>query len=62
MASTIAVIIIISAVLLDYFWFDVDKKRWGWMESWSKFNKGLFFAGFIIASVLIYLGLDTEYF
>ena len=62
MNFAIPLIIIILAVLADYFWFDVDKKRWGWMKNWSAFYKSLFFFGFIVVSVLIYLGLSTEYF
>ena len=62
MSSLTALFIIILAVLADYFWFDVDKKRWGWMKNWSKVNKALFFSGFIIVSIVIYLGLSTEYF
>jgi hypothetical protein len=61
MGSFVALGIILLAVVADYYWFDVDKKRWGWMKNWSKFSKGLFFTGFIIVSVLVYLGLSTEY-
>jgi hypothetical protein len=62
MSLAISLIIIILVVLADYFWFDADKKRWGWMKNWSAFNKGIFFFSFIVVSVLIYLGLSTEYF
>lgn len=62
MSPFIAFLIIILAVLADYFWFDVDKKRWGWMKNWSKLNKGLFFSGFIVISILIYMGLSVKYF
>lgn len=56
------ILIIIAAVLADYFWFDVDKKRWGWMKNWSSLNKSLLFSGFIIVSALIYLALSIKYF
>ena len=39
----IAIFIIVVTILADYLWFDVDKKRWGWMKNWSKLSKGLFF-------------------
>ncbi|WP_077619553.1 hypothetical protein [Bacillus sinesaloumensis] len=50
------------AVAADYFWFDVDKKRWGWMKNWSTFTKGLFVSGFVIVSILIYIGLSMTFF
>lgn len=61
MSPFIALFIIVLAVLADYFLFDVDKKRWGWMKNWSKLNKGLFFSGFTVVTVLIYLGLSFKY-
>ncbi|UOR13959.1 hypothetical protein MUO15_09415 [Halobacillus amylolyticus] len=51
----------ILAVLFDFFWLDVDRKRWGWMKNWTKFQKGLFFSGFAVVSVLIYVGLSLEF-
>lgn len=57
----IAIFIIVLAILADYFWFGVDKKRWGWMKDWSKLSKGLFFSGFAVFSLLIYLGLSFKY-
>ncbi|SEM51293.1 hypothetical protein SAMN05192533_103200 [Mesobacillus persicus] len=57
-----AVLIILVVVVADYFLFDMDNKRWGWMKNSSKFTKTLFFSGFIIASILIYLGMSSEYF
>ena len=62
MSPIIIAIIIIAAVLADYFWFDIDKKRWGWMNSWSILNKTLFFSGVFIFSALIYFGLSIKYF
>ncbi|MGP4070343.1 hypothetical protein [Halobacillus sp. B29] len=55
-----ALVIVVVAVVVDFFWLDVDQKRWGWMKSWTKFQKGLFFSGFAIVSVLIYVGLSLE--
>ncbi|SHM44715.1 hypothetical protein [Gracilibacillus kekensis] len=62
MSTFAAIIIIVLAVLVDYFWLDYDKKRWGWMKKWSKRNKGLLFIGFIFATGLIYFGLSLSYF
>ncbi len=62
MQAIIAALVIIVAIIADYFWFDVSEKRWGWMRGWSTRNKVLFFSGFLVVSALIYLGLSTEYF
>nr|WP_295970093.1 hypothetical protein [uncultured Bacillus sp.] len=61
MSPIIIILMIIIAVLADYFWFGVDRKRWGWMKNWSTVNKRMFFSGFIIVSILIYLGLSIKY-
>ncbi|MBY7142780.1 hypothetical protein KFZ56_06830 [Virgibacillus sp. NKC19-3] len=58
MASFAVILIIVLAVILDVCWFDVDRKRWGWMKNWSKLNKVLFLSGFIVVSGLIYFGLS----
>ncbi|GAB3063177.1 hypothetical protein GCM10027286_28380 [Virgibacillus ainsalahensis] len=56
-----AFLVIVLTVIVDFLWLDVDRKRWGWMKNWTKFQKGLFFSGFIAVSVLIYVGLSLEY-
>lgn len=58
MSPIIVLLIIVLAVIMDYLLFDVNKNRWGWMKNWSKFKKVLFFSSFIVASVVIYLGLS----
>ncbi|WP_079526098.1 hypothetical protein [Halobacillus hunanensis] len=62
MGAFSAFLLIIVAVTVDFFWVDVDRKRWGWMKNWSKFNKVLFFSGFIAVSLIIYVGISLEYF
>lgn len=62
MSSIIVLLIIIFAVFADFFWFDVDKKRWGWMKNWSNPQKILFFSGFAVVSVAIYFGLSLDSF
>lgn len=52
-----ALLIIIISVAIDYFWLDVDRKRWGWMKSWSRSKKALFISGFLLVSILIYTGM-----
>lgn len=55
-------LIIVLTVLVDCFFLDVNKKRWGWMKNWTNLSKRFFFVGFIIVSVLIYIGLSNKYF
>ncbi|CAI9392338.1 MULTISPECIES: hypothetical protein [unclassified Bacillus (in: firmicutes)] len=62
MNSFIVIIIIVLAIIADFFWFDVDKKRWGWMKNWSNLQKVLFFSGFAVVSGLIYVGLSLGFF
>lgn len=61
MASIMVVLVILLTVVVDYFWLDANRKRWGWMENWSKLNKSIFFFGFVAVSLLIYLVLSGEY-
>ena len=61
MGPIIIAIIIIAALLVDYFWFDIDRKRWGWMNHWSNLNKALFFSSMLIVSAFIYFCLSIKY-
>jgi hypothetical protein len=45
--------------VIDFYYFDHTRKRWGWMKSWSKLRKGLFFSGFLAAALFIYLGISS---
>ncbi|UJL47349.1 hypothetical protein KFZ58_05505 [Virgibacillus sp. NKC19-16] len=58
MALFAVILIVVLAVIVDVFWLDIYRKRWGWMKNWSNLNKALFFSGFIIVSGLIYFGLS----
>lgn len=60
MSLIIVLLIIVLAVMMDYFLFGVDKKRWGWMKNWPKVIKVIFFSSLIAASVVIYLALSLE--
>ena len=57
----IVVIIILLSVVLDYMWFDHDRKRWGWMKHWTRMQKTLFLSSFFIAALVIYIGLSLDY-
>ena len=61
MSPIIVLLIIVLAVIMDYFWFDVDKKRWGWMKNWSILKKILFFSSFVVGSVIIYFAISLEF-
>lgn len=61
MGSFVIFLIIIITVLIDYYWLDIDRKRWGWIKNWSNQKKAIFFTGLIIVSSLIYLGLSIKY-
>jgi len=52
--------IIALAVIADFYWLDVDKKRWGWMKNSSKQNRILFFIAYLVALGFIYLGLSIK--
>ncbi|RDY69029.1 MULTISPECIES: hypothetical protein [Halobacillus] len=52
------VIILAIAILLDYLWFDHDRKRWGWMKNWTRIQRGLFLASFFVAAMVIYIGMS----
>ncbi|WP_200816547.1 hypothetical protein [Halobacillus sp. Marseille-P3879] len=52
--GAILAVLIITVVLLDFFIY-VDRKRWGWMKSWTKYQKGLFFSSFIVVTILFYI-------
>lgn len=54
-------VVIVGAVIVDFLWFDVERKRWGWMKNWSKRNRILFFSSFALVFFFIYLGLSFEY-
>ncbi len=62
MNPLIIIAIIILSVIADYYYLDVNKKIWGWMKNWSSRDKGIFFAGFIAVSLLVYFSLSLKYF
>jgi len=36
-------ILILLFLLVDYYWLDIDTKRWGWFKNRSKKQKTIFF-------------------
>ncbi|SFF66746.1 hypothetical protein SAMN05216353_1052 [Halobacillus alkaliphilus] len=58
MEIIVALFVIVLAVVLDFFWFDVDRKRWGWMKKWTKVQRAIFLTGLIFLTFLIYLGMS----
>lgn len=62
MSPFLAFLIISVAIILDYYWFDANKRRWGWMKNWSKLQKRIFIFVVIIAGgVVTYLIPDIQY-
>jgi hypothetical protein len=62
MELLIIVSILILTILIDYFWIDMERKRWGWLKSSSKRTKIIFFSIFIVISIVIYLGITIDTF
>lgn len=60
MRTLTIVVILIVALILDFFWLDASRKRWGWMKGWSNFNKTLFISGVLIAILLIYIRMGVS--
>ncbi|MFZ0369516.1 MAG: hypothetical protein WAM07_07935 [Halobacillus sp.] len=53
-----ALFVIVLAVVADFFWFDVDRKRWGWMKKWTKVQRAMFLTGLVTISFIVYLGMS----
>ncbi|CAM3931031.1 Transmembrane protein [Alkalicoccus chagannorensis] len=61
MGTLAAVLIIFAAVLIDFYWLDRDKKRWGWMSHWSNYQKAGFFSAFLLLSAIAYTVLSLSF-
>ncbi|MCH1626732.1 hypothetical protein [Fredinandcohnia quinoae] len=61
MGPFIIFLIVVLSVVSDFLWIDQDRKRWGWMSSWSNRNQALFFIGFILVTGLVYLAMSIKY-
>lgn len=61
MSSFLVFFIVFLAVIVDFCWLDKNRKRWGWMNSWTKRGKVFFFVGFLGISVFVYVTMGVTY-
>lgn len=61
MSSFLVFLIVFLAVIVDFCWLDKNRKRWGWMNSWTKRDKVFFFVGFLAISVFVYVTMGVTY-
>ncbi|MGG0593532.1 hypothetical protein ABEY80_27325 [Priestia megaterium] len=53
--------IIILTVIFDYFIFDYNDKRWGWLKSFSKPVRVGVISCYLLMSFIIYFALSLKY-
>ncbi|RJS59163.1 hypothetical protein [Bacillus sp. PK3_68] len=46
--------VVLAALIVDFFWLDIENKRWKWLKGRSKPQQVLFFAFFMGASAILY--------
>ncbi|GLY09669.1 hypothetical protein ACP2W0_17420 [Pseudobacillus badius] len=51
-ATFIAIVLV--AIIVDFFWLDIENKRWNWLKNRSVSQQVLFFAFFLGASMILY--------
>ncbi|MGP0689657.1 hypothetical protein ACW5UC_24230 [Priestia aryabhattai] len=61
MSLLIVGIIIILSVVADYFIFDYDDKRWGWLKGYSKPGRIGIISCYLVISFTIYFALSLKY-
>lgn len=61
MSLLIVGVIIILSVIADYFIFDHDDKRWGWLKSCSKPVRIGVISCYLVMSFIIYFALSLKY-
>ena len=61
MSLLIVGIIIILSVVADYFIFDYDDKRWGWLKGYSKPIRIGIISCYLVISFTIYFALSLKY-
>jgi hypothetical protein len=61
MSVLIIGIIIILSVIADYFIFDYDDKRWGWLKGRSKRVRIGIISCYLVMSFIIYFALSLKY-
>ncbi|MCL9638181.1 hypothetical protein ACQKJG_30170 [Priestia megaterium] len=61
MSLLIVGIIIILSVVADYFIFDYDDKRWGWLKGYSIPVRIGIISCYLVISFTIYFALSLKY-
>ncbi|MCY9024027.1 hypothetical protein [Priestia megaterium] len=61
MSLLIVGIIIILSVIADYFIFDYDNERWGWLKGCSKPVRIGIISCYLVMSFIIYFALSLKY-
>ena len=61
MSLLIVGIIIILSVVADYFIFDYDDKRWGWLKGYFKPVRIGIISCYLVISFTIYFALSLKY-
>ena len=61
MSLLIVAAIIILSVIADYFIFDYENKRWGWLKGYSKPVRISIISCYLIMSFIIYCALSLRY-
>ncbi|MBT2258420.1 hypothetical protein [Priestia megaterium] len=61
MSLLIVGIIIILSVVADYFIFDYNDKRWGWLKGYSKPVRIGIISCYLVISFTIYFTLSLKY-
>ncbi|MFP7736286.1 hypothetical protein ACLHDF_23370 [Priestia aryabhattai] len=61
MSLLIVGIIIILSGVADYFIFDYDDKRWGWLKGYSKPARIGIISCYLVISFTIYFALSLKY-
>lgn len=46
--------VVLVALIVDFFWLDMESKRWKWLKNRPKSQQFIFFAFFMGASAILY--------
>lgn len=62
MTPILVIVILLITLLVDYFWLDINRKRWGWFKNSSKRTRVIIFSLLLLAIFAMYLSGNTHYF